>query len=123
MVNTPNQGQQPQQPQPPPQQPPQQPPQSPQGPQGPKMSMFAIISLVAALIGFPFAFLCFPISLLLDIGAIVLAIMGISEVNKSNGAVTGKGLAFGGIAAAVLGMLLALSMVVIAILLPYIQRM
>ena len=67
-----------------------------------KTSGFAIASLVCGLLGF----LILP-----ALAGLILGIMAIRQVNRSNGAIGGKGLAIGGVVVSSLAMVVAVAFV------------
>lgn len=69
--------------------------------QNPKTSGFAITSLVLGILSLV---VCF-VGCVLAIPGLIFGLLGISKINHSNGAITGKGLAIGGIITSVLSLL------------------
>ncbi len=74
-------------------------------PPGAKTDVFAIVSLVLGILAIPGDFCCY-IGVLFAIAAIVLGVLAITRINKEPHLYSGKGLAFGGIAAAIVSFLL-----------------
>jgi len=82
------------------------------GGSGQKTEVMAIISLVAGIASIPGYYCCY-IGIPIGIAAVILGILSILKINKEPQLWTGKGLAFGGIAAAALGLLIFIAIFVI----------
>jgi hypothetical protein len=72
----------------------------------------AIISLVAGLVSIPAHYCCY-LGIPIGLAAIILGIIAIVKINKEPHRWTGKGLAIGGIAAAVVGYLLIVAIFIV----------
>jgi hypothetical protein len=79
---------------------------------GPKTELMAIISLVAGIVSIPAHYCCY-MGVPIGIASIILAILSIMKINKEPQSWTGKGLAFGGIAATVLGFLIIAAILIV----------
>lgn len=79
---------------------------------GPKPDPVGIVSLVLGIISIPLWFCCY-LGVPVGIAGIVCGVIAVVRINGSQGKLTGKGFAFGGIAASVVGFLIFLAIFVL----------